>query len=703
MSDTKNLAIRLSLKDGETVKKALAALGEEGQRALQRIEKSGEPASRSLLVLNQASQDARTGMEGLAGRIGPIGSAMAAMGTGGLAAAAGVAAAGLALAAAVQRSKQAAQSFAEITKEADRIGVSVAAFQEIGYAAKQSGVNVEQLGEAMKELAGRAADAIAAGTGDAAEGFAMIGLSTKDLKPMLADTDKLFTDVIERIGRLKTAGERVLAVQNIFGDEGGEPLLALIAKGADAFARMRKEAHELGIVVDEHIVRTGATAAKQLDVLSSVIDTHLNRAFVDLAPTLVQMAQLFADIAGAVGDVVDGFRELENRSTRGLRSRLAELQADRNNLVAEHEKAQAAPPRTFFSTDPIEAMQRENHDEARTTALPPSIAAIDAEIARINGILAERDKPLPAAPRPAPYKPVSLEKDKSATHEQDDPDRVGEYITQLREQVQLQSMEEGQRNRLQAVIRAQNLAMQDGNLITEAQRDEIMQLADAVTEYERAQKEAEDAQRDLQDTTREVGMTFTSAFEDAIIQGRNLSEVIQGLVQDLARLAMRKAILEPLFNMASTAIGGIMSGAGGAAAGATSTGPGLGGIYHTGGIVGASAVPSRTLPAATWNGAPKYHTGGVAGLAPGEVPAILKRGEGIFTREQMAALGGTGGGTINQSVTVNVEGGSKGDDAADAEFAERIGQTVRTQMRALVVEEMRQQMRPGGMLREGSY
>ena len=699
MSNTRNLAIRLSLKDGETVKRGLQSLGEEGQKALQRIEKAGEPASRSLLALNGASQEARAGMEVLAGRIGPIGGAMSAMGAGGLAAAAGIGAAALAMAAAMAKAREATKSFAEITKEADRIGVSVEAFQEIAYAARNSGVDVEKLGEAMKELAGRAADAVAAG-GEAAEGFARIGLSQTDLKGKLGDTDKLFGEVIERIGRLRTAGERVLTVQQIFGDEGGEPLLALIAKGADEFARMRKEVHELGVVVDEHIVRTGADAARQLDVLSNVIDVNLNRAVVDLAPVLVQMAQLFSDIARAVGDVVDGFRDLENRSTRGLRARLVELEGQRGALVAEHEKAQAAPPRTFYSTDPIEAMQREDRDEARTNALPPSIQAVDAEIARINGILKARETPIPTAPRPAPYKPVDLKKPGSGSSSaEEETDRVGEHIAQLRERAQLLGMEEGQRARLEAVIRAQNIAMGEGRLLTEEQRDEIISLTDSIAAYENEAKRVADSQREMQNVTREVGMTFTSAFEDAVIQGRRLSDVLNGLVQDLARLAMRKAIIEPLFGLFTSGIGMVLGG-GPSAAGMAAL-ANVGSKFHTGGIVGTSSVPSLTLPASTWNGAPRYHTGGIAGLAPGEVPAILKRGEGVFTPEQMAALGGTGASVINQNVTVNVErtGGMGGE--GDAEFAAQIGRQVKAELRGLMAEEMRLQMRPGGMLRGG--
>jgi hypothetical protein len=37
--------------------------------------------------------------------------------------------------------------------------------------------------------------------------------------------------------------------------------------------------------------------------------------------------------------------------------------------------------------------------------------------------------------------------------------------------------------------------------------------------------------------------------------------------------------------------------------------------------------------------APRYHTGGIAGFAPEEVPAILRRGEAVLTPGQMKALG----------------------------------------------------------------
>lgn len=54
----------------------------------------------------------------------------------------------------------------------------------------------------------------------------------------------------------------------------------------------------------------------------------------------------------------------------------------------------------------------------------------------------------------------------------------------------------------------------------------------------------------------DLGLTFASAFEDAIVGGRGLSSVLKGLEQDILRIVARKLITEPLGNSISGAMGG---------------------------------------------------------------------------------------------------------------------------------------------------
>jgi hypothetical protein len=56
------------------------------------------------------------------------------------------------------------------------------------------------------------------------------------------------------------------------------------------------------------------------------------------------------------------------------------------------------------------------------------------------------------------------------------------------------------------------------------------------------------------------------------------------------------------------------------------------GVWHQGGIVGQSPAITRRVSPLLLGDAPRFHGGGIAGLGPTEVPAILQRGEEVLTR-----------------------------------------------------------------------
>ncbi len=116
--------------------------------------------------------------------------------------------------------------------------------------------------------------------------------------------------------------------------------------------------------------------------------------------------------------------------------------------------------------------------------------------------------------------------------------------------------------------------------------------------------------------------------------------------------------------------------------------------YHTGGIVGQTYNPMRAHPS-VFAHAMRYHSGGIAGLQPNEVPAILQRGEEVLRgddpRHRNNASGG--GGSTNVEINVNVESGENsaiGDNANAKELGKRIS--------AVVQVEIANQKRPGGLL-----
>ena len=156
-----------------------------------------------------------------------------------------------------------------------------------------------------------------------------------------------------------------------------------------------------------------------------------------------------------------------------------------------------------------------------------------------------------------------------------------------------------------------------------------------------------DAFADLSKAIESWGNKAADTFADFVVDGKaSFGDLINSMLKDIVRL-QSKQVLDPITKGAnswlSTALGNLFGRGGGA----TSV------VLHGGGIVGSEQAGFRSLPPMAFAGAPRYHSGGIAG---DEVPAILRKGEGVFTPGQMAALGGRGGDpvTINQTVSISV-------------------------------------------------
>lgn len=164
-----------------------------------------------------------------------------------------------------------------------------------------------------------------------------------------------------------------------------------------------------------------------------------------------------------------------------------------------------------------------------------------------------------------------------------------------------------------------------------------------------------DAFSGITDAIENFGNKAADTFADFATGGKaSFSDLINSMLKDILRL-QAKQMFDPITKGAGDWLTGLLKGAfGGGGQGSVQGNANYIWDLHSGGIAGAgegSGQHMRSL--AMFAGAPKYHGGGLAG---DEVPAVLKRGEGVFTPGQMAALGG-GAGT---RITVNlIENGSK--------------------------------------------
>ena len=135
----------------------------------------------------------------------------------------------------------------------------------------------------------------------------------------------------------------------------------------------------------------------------------------------------------------------------------------------------------------------------------------------------------------------------------------------------------------------------------------------------------------MEDTLTEFVMTGKASFSDFV------NSIVEGMV----RMAIQYAVIKPIMS-------GIMGYFGVPMA-------------HTGGVIGTDTLSSRQISPDVFEGAPRYHTGGLVG---DEIPIIAKRGENVFTKGQMDALGTELNSKNPVKVNVNVHNNASGTKAS---------------------------------------
>ena len=122
------------------------------------------------------------------------------------------------------------------------------------------------------------------------------------------------------------------------------------------------------------------------------------------------------------------------------------------------------------------------------------------------------------------------------------------------------------------------------------------QLQRGIAKYRDELENADEKARKLTDTGRELGLTFSSAAEDALVKWEGFGNLLEGLAQDISRIFIRKTFTDPLTDFFGSAfsqgLDGLFNFGKGSVGGAgTYTGGGwdglfgnaAGGLYRVGG------------------------------------------------------------------------------------------------------------------------
>ena len=176
-----------------------------------------------------------------------------------------------------------------IGKTADAAGVTTDSLQEMRYAAQISGMSIEDLDKSIMGFGKRIGE-LRAGTGS--------------LYTILDKTNKAFLDQVKTAPSVDAALDIVMGAMAGTADDADRAALAVAAFGRSGqkmgilskeYKNLRVEAQELGLIIDEHLIRSAEKTNDQMTALSMIVKTQLTAGILELAPYIQEIVSDMTD------------------------------------------------------------------------------------------------------------------------------------------------------------------------------------------------------------------------------------------------------------------------------------------------------------------------------------------------------------------------------------------------------------------------
>jgi lambda family phage tail tape measure protein len=353
-------------------------------------------------------------------------------------------------------------------------------------------------------------------------------------------------------------------------------------------------------------------------------------------------------------DEGDAFlRQLQGRVTKNTEGEAAELRAKALDLEAKGYKGVAAQAEKYITVlDAIEKQKEANKrfdeyekEEQKSRQIVENF--IGANRQRADELQLKRQMlDLSEADRVALQTRADLEKSASAARKEANQLQEPELARQAIEAIN------------DALARQLPIVEDLARANVDYQRSFEYGTKSALRTYiEDATNAAKQAERAVTGAFRAMEDALTSFVTTGKLDFKSMADSI---ITDLVRIQIQRMITLPLANWASGLFSGGGSDASALPAGATDLMNSPVMVAHSGGLVGAETMSSRSAPLGLFAGAPRFHGGG---LVAGEVPIIARQGEAVFTPGQLRALGGAVGAKSEVRVEVNVINRASGVEA----------------------------------------
>lgn len=177
-------------------------------------------------------------------------------------------------------------------------GLSTDQLQEYAYMAELVDTDVSTITGSLTKLTNNMQSA-SNGTGDAYKAFQQLGIDVTNADGSLRDANDVFGEAIDKLGEMENQTERDALTMDIFGKSGKE-LNPIIDAGSEAIEGFRKEAYEMGYVLDNDTLEALGGIDDSMQRLKNTGDAVKNQIAVALAPVISEITTAFVEWAQSV-------------------------------------------------------------------------------------------------------------------------------------------------------------------------------------------------------------------------------------------------------------------------------------------------------------------------------------------------------------------------------------------------------------------
>ena len=180
---------------------------------------------------------------------------------------------------------------AQAIELSQQLGISAEAVQELGFASSQSGGSVETMTVGLRTLSNMAQNA-AKGSKDAAKAFHEVGLNAKDVTSGKVPLDQALGQIADKFQAMPDGAKKSALAVDLFGRQGAK-LIPLLNEGSAGVAKLRQEARDLGVVIDNETAKALEEFGDENDKVKAQLDGIRNQAIAALLPALSDLVKGF--------------------------------------------------------------------------------------------------------------------------------------------------------------------------------------------------------------------------------------------------------------------------------------------------------------------------------------------------------------------------------------------------------------------------